>query len=138
MRTMTAKPIKELVGEYQPSKPSETPQAPEAVCELWAVMAEIFGSRWTSQQPPTPTDGWIMTLADLSAADIGTGIWMLRESGREWPPTATEFRKWCKPPKRENEAMYHRPPDRQLPHKLDDARRAKGREAIAEAKKLCQ
>ena len=135
MHMTTAKPIKNLVENYQPQKNTET-QIPPHISELWAVMAEIFGKRWTSQQPKTPSLGWLGVLQDLSVADVGAGILKLRDSAKEWPPSATEFRAMCKQ-KRENAGMYSLPPERQLPHKLSDDDRAKGRAHIAEAKKLC-
>lgn len=127
----TAKPISELVKNYQPSSNSEQPTAPAHVSELWAVMAELFSSRWTSVQPPTPTDGWLLALDGLSPADVGTGLLALRDSGREWPPSATEFRAMCKKPNRENAAMYHIPPSHQLPNLATDEEKQRGREALA-------
>lgn len=134
MRTAALKHVSQALKNYRPQSDSE-PLASEALCELWAVFAEIFGTRWTSAQPETPSQGWIGMCGDLSAADIGTGLIALRNSGAEWPPSAVEFRAMCRPVKRENAAAYVVPPERQLPHKLDDSRRQKGRAAIAEMKR---
>jgi len=97
-------------------------------------MAELFSTKWTSQQPSTPTDGWLLALEGLSPADVGTGILKLRDSGAEWPPSATEFRAMCKKQNRENAAMYHIPPSHQLPKLATDEEKQRGREALAAIK----
>jgi hypothetical protein len=128
----TAKPISELVQNYQPLSNSEPPQVPEAVCELWAILAEMYPI-FTTQNPATPTDGWVIALDGLSVADIGTGIMALRESGLRYPPSAPEFRGMCRPRRRTNEAMYYCPPSRQLTKQLSDEERQHGREWISKA-----
>lgn len=97
-------------------------------------MAELYGTKWTSTQPDTPTDGWVVALDGLSASDVGIGLMALRDSGLDWPPSAVEFRRMCKPPKRENAAAYVWAGPA-LPHKLSDEQREKGREHIAEMRK---
>lgn len=94
-------------------------------------MTEVFGTRWTSQYGDTLPDTWRRALADMSGADIGQGLIACLKEAREWPPSLPEFRRMCRPARRENEAAYHAPPERLLPHKLSDEERAKGREHIA-------
>lgn len=71
----------------------------------------------------------------MSSADLGMGIRGCIESGQEWPPSLPAFRAYCRPAKRENAGMYRLPPSRQLPHKISDEDRQKGREAIAAMKR---
>lgn len=98
-------------------------------------MAEIYGHKWTSAYGDSDADGtWAKGLADMSNADLKQGFLACIQRGDAWPPSLPEFRALCKPEKRENEAMYRFPPDRQLPHKLSDESRSKGRAALAAAR----
>lgn len=118
---------------YQPSRESAPPM-PD-LSELWIRMTELYGHRWLSQYGETPADTWIRGLADMSTADLGTGIIACVKSGESWPPSLPEFRAYCRPPKRENAAAYvYSGP--MLPHKLSDEDRAKGRAAIAAAMRV--
>jgi hypothetical protein len=127
----------DLDGNYQPSSNSERPICPEHASEVWAIFAEIFDTKWTSKQPPTPTDGWIFVLADLTREQVGHGIMTLRDSRMIWPPGALEFRAMCLPTKRENAAMYLSPANL-LEHKLSDDDRQKGRDHLKNLKaSLC-
>ena len=94
----------------------------------------MYGSRWTAVQPETPTKGWLVALRDLTPADVGNGLDALVKAGTDWPPSATEFRRLCRPAKREHGQAYKGAP-RQLRHMLSEESRAKGRKAVAAAKR---
>lgn len=42
-----------------------------------------------------PAGQWALTLSDVSYEQVGAALKALRLSGREWPPTAPEFRVLC-------------------------------------------
>ena len=98
-------------------------------------MTEIYGHKWPSSFGESDTDGtWAKGLADMTGEELKTGFVACITSGDEWPPSLQKFRVMCRPPaplKRENEAMYLFPPDRQLPHLLSDEARVVSRAAIA-------
>jgi len=94
-------------------------------------MTELYGTRWTSQHGETPTLTWQQGLADMSAADLGTGIVTSVKSGEAWPPSLPEFRAYCRPPR---DPAYRAPPGRQLPHLLTPDQRAEGRKHVASIK----
>ena len=101
-------------------------------------MASIYGHKWTGTYGEQEVgDTWSVGLADLTPEEIGNGLHGCLNRRDPWPPSLPEFRALCRPPKdkRENAAMYHCPPDRQLPHKLSDDAREKGRAAIAGMRK---
>lgn len=76
-----------------------------------------------------------MALSAMSMDDLRSGIRSCMTNGEPWPPSLPQFLALCKPPKRENEAMY-RWAGPALPHKLSDEQKAKAREHIAEAKAI--
>lgn len=100
-------------------------------------MAEIYGHKWTSAYGDIDRDGtWAQGLADMSNIELRAGFVACVKRSESWPPSLPEFRALCRPvvEKRENEAMYRFPPDRQLPHLLSDEARANGRAALAAAR----
>jgi len=114
---------------------SSARQAETLLSELWVRLAEIYGHKLVSAYGEIPPDTWAHALADCSAADIGTGLRACLESGEDWPPSLAAFLRMCRPMKRINEAAYVVPAERQLPHKLDDDERAKGRAIIAKLRR---
>jgi hypothetical protein len=101
---------------------------------VWQRMAEIYGHKWTSSYGDIDKDGtWAQGLADMRPDELRTGFVSCVKRGDPWPPSLPEFRALCRPApgKREHAAMYGLPPSRQLPHKIDDDARAKGRAAVA-------
>lgn len=107
---------------------------PRLASELCVRMSELYGHKWVSQYGETLPDTWARGLADLSGADIGTGLIQCLKLGHEWPPSLPEFRALCKPPKRENAAMYREFPP-MLEHKVSDEQKARAREMVAEMRR---
>ena len=70
----------------------------------------------------------------MNADDLVTGVIACVQSGEAWPPSLPEFRTYCRPAKRENAAAY-RYSGPMLPHKLDDAARAKACAMLASIRK---
>ena len=94
----------------------------------------MYGLRWTSSQPETPSDGWCITLRGLTPAEIGLGLDRLAQAALAWPPSAPEFRALCRP-HREHARMYTEA-RLQLTHQLDAAARERGRSFVAAAKAM--
>lgn len=69
------------------------------LAELWVRMTSIFGSRWSSQYGSTPEGvdliEWGEAIKGLTPSALQVGMRAIRTSGREWPPTAPEFRSLC-------------------------------------------
>lgn len=119
----------------QQPQPAKLPR--QIIDRIWTRMAEIYGHKWTSNfGDHDHDDTWARALADLSNDDLKRGLAGCLYRPDAWPPSLPEFRALCKPEKRENEAMYRFPPSRQLPHKLSDEDRQKGRSAIVGLKAL--
>ena len=136
--------IKDLVNAARLSVESQTPipsrqiQKSTAISKFWRRMGQIYGHKWESAHGTHDADEtWAIGLADLSLEEIGNGLHGCIKRTDPWPPSLPEFRLLCRPvkAKRENAAMYHCPPDRALPHKLDDDARERGRAAVASALK---
>lgn len=70
-----------------------------ALAELWVRMASAFGNRWVSQYGHAPEGvdlaEWGEVIRGLTPRELSTGMQAIRTSGREWPPTAPEFRALC-------------------------------------------
>jgi hypothetical protein len=94
-------------------------------------MQRIYGYRWSSQYGEADDGTWSAGLREFSETEIFVAIQACVDSTEKWPPGLPEFRALCRPVKRENEAMYRMPPDRQLPHLLSEEARSSGRAAIA-------
>lgn len=66
---------------------------------LWAHMGGLYGHRWASAYGTDPKGlagrEWALVLADLTRAQIDTGLEACRRSGEDWPPTAPAFRARC-------------------------------------------
>ena len=98
-------------------------------------MTEMYGHRWTASFGDSPSEKWAHFVDRADDAMLTRGLSALVKRGDDWPPSLPEFIRLCRPEKRENAAMYHCPLDRQLPKKLTDEDREKGREGIAAARK---
>lgn len=94
-------------------------------------MQRIYGAKWSSQYGVEDDGTWAKGLAEFTEAEVLSALEACIESDSEWPPSLPQFRVLCRPVKRENEAMYRFPPDRQLPHLLTDEARATGRANLA-------
>lgn len=106
------------------------------VDRLWLRMTEMFGVRWTKQYGERDSDGfWARGLADMQPEELKAGLAAVLDSGAIWPPSLPEFRKLCRPGKvrRVNGAAYSTG-QRQLPHRLTQEQRERGRAHIAEAR----
>lgn len=101
---------------------------------LWKRMARIYGYKWSSQYGVEDDGTWSVGLRDLTEDEVFNGLEACMKATGEWPPALPEFRRLCRPERRENEAMYRLPPGRQLPHLLSDEARAQGRAALATLK----
>lgn len=124
---------KVLSTGYAPPQHNALPT--EIIDRVWTRMAEIYGHKWTSNYGASDSEGtWAKGLADMSNTDLKRGFFACLNNGEAWPPSLPEFRALCKAPKRENSAMYALPASRQLPHKLNDDSRSKGREMLAALK----
>lgn len=66
---------------------------------LWMRMIESFGHKWTSNFGFAPNQSWKDGLADMTVADIKTGLANLKawHDDDGWPPTLLQFRDLCKP-----------------------------------------
>lgn len=119
----------------QPSRGSggKTPQPSQVMAKFWLRMTEVYGHKWTSAHGDEPTELWSMGLSALSMDDLKAGIRACMTSGDAWPPSLPQFLALCKPPKRENEAMY-RWAGPALPQKMTDEQKARGRDEIAKLK----
>ena len=65
---------------------------------LWAAMAGIYGSRWSSSYGETPNEGgagrlWHRGLQDLTDAQVRAGIDACTRAVDDWPPTLPAFRR---------------------------------------------
>lgn len=104
--------------------------------QLWLLMTQAFGHRWTTNFGNTDRGGvWARGLVGLEWNEITAGVAKCVEQALEWPPTLGEFRKLCRPGKerRENWQAYQ-PQPRQLRHMLTQEQRERGRAGIAEAR----
>lgn len=108
----------------------------DLLCALWVTLTDLYGNRFTSQYGEDPLQTWGAVLRDCTEADIRAGIAMLEKKFPEWPPGPIVFKHLCRPPKRENETMYKVPETNQLPHKLTDSAKQKGRDHIKNLKKV--
>ena len=116
-----------------PQQPGELPR--QIIDLIWLRMTEIYGHKWTSSYGEADSDGtWAKCLADLGYEDLKRGFKACMTNGEPWPPSLPEFRAMCKPAHRENEAAYRIPPSHQLPKKLTDDERTKGRRNIQKLK----
>lgn len=94
-------------------------------------MQDIYGHKWISAFGESDIDGtWSIALGDLTPEELGRGLRACVERDDPWPPSLPEFRRLCRPPKRENEAMY-RYSGPMLPHLLSPEQRAEGRANVA-------
>ena len=64
---------------------------------MWGVLVALFGVRFTSQfgEKPDMSGEWAKTLKGVSRRQVVEGMERVRMSGRDWPPTAPEFRALC-------------------------------------------
>ena len=101
---------------------------------FWLRMTEIYGHKWVSSYGESDLDGtWAKCLADLSGEELKQGFRTCMTNGEPWPPSLPQFRAYCKPPQRENEAMY-RSAGPMLEHKLSQEQKTNGRSHIAAMK----
>ena len=103
---------------------------------FWLRMTEIYGHKWISSYGETDQDGtWAKCLADLTGQQLKNGFATCMTNGEAWPPSLPQFRAFCKPPQRPNEAMYRIPHERRLEKQLSDDDRTTARLHIAELKR---
>lgn len=93
----------------------------------------MFPGVWLSTCGKVPDELWTAALAKLSQEEIHAGLQKTIDMGEHFPPSLPEFVKRCKPPKRENEAMY-RDPGTLLEKKLTTEEKINGRSHVAALK----
>lgn len=64
---------------------------------IWKAFTALFGSKFTSGFGSLAESGphWDRVLADLTGKQLDLGLRRVERSGREWPPSAPEFRDIC-------------------------------------------
>lgn len=113
-------------GQLKPSTTNDRQEQRKRAAAVWVALAELFGSKVTSQWGETPPPRWCAVVAQLTDAQLSTGLQRIEDSGREWPPTAPEFKRECRyrqnrPPHLRDDAVYV-PASHQL---ADTGRRAR-------------
>lgn len=87
----------QLVESAQTSRATEPPMQPELARWLWQMMSSMFGHKWTSSygDEVDPDRVWASCLKGISKDQIKHGLNQCAVTGREWPPSAPEFRAMC-------------------------------------------
>ena len=94
----------------QPSAKSEQPinepvmLSDEQMRQVWERMTMMYGHRWKSNYGTEDDGTWRKGLAGLLPVQIGVGLVKCLErkpkpGEEDWPPTLSEFRAMCLPPK---------------------------------------
>lgn len=100
----------DLAKNYRPSSAhTERPMsgsATKVAAALWRRMASLYGHKWTGQYGSSPDELWTTALTTLDSEQIRRGLAELVRSADPWPPSLPEFMAMCRPPRRENAAMY--------------------------------
>ena len=63
--------------------------------DTWEVLSEAFGASFVNQYGEQPNRFWRYALCGLSLDELRRGIEHVRDSGREYPPSAPVFRALC-------------------------------------------
>ncbi len=81
------------------TSPSMSRPSASLLGKFWERMAAMFGHTWVSQYGDDAGDlagdTWAACLEGLTGSQIAVGFRALRDSGREWPPSAPAFRAMC-------------------------------------------
>ena len=89
----------QLVKSAQESRETGQPAPlPLEVMEwLWQMMGSMFGHKWVSSfgRDVDPDRVWASCLKGISKDQIKFGLNQCALTGREWPPSAPEFRLMC-------------------------------------------
>jgi len=89
----------QLVKSAQESRETGQPAPlPLEVMEwLWQMMGSMFGHKWVSSfgRDVDPDRVWASCLKGISKDQIKFGLNQCALAGREWPPSAPEFRLMC-------------------------------------------
>lgn len=84
----------------------------EHIAALWRRMEEIFGRQWTERFPAheRAMEFWMAQLGAkrIRPEELAVGVQALVDGGARFPPSLGEFIRLCRPPQRENAAMYRR------------------------------
>ncbi len=71
---------------------------PKQIADLFGTMIGLYGAKWTREHGLADRTGqWLETLKDLHPQKFAMGINRVRLTGKDWPPSAPEFRKLCQP-----------------------------------------
>ena len=65
--------------------------------QLWQILAETFGSAFTTPYGHSPNNAWISALRDLGADELMRGVDSLLTWAEPFPPNALQFRQLCRP-----------------------------------------
>lgn len=87
----------QLVESAQTSRETVPPQPLEVMRWLWQIMSSMYGHKWVSSfgDEVDPDKVWASCLKGISRDQIKFGLNQCATSGREWPPSAPEFRLMC-------------------------------------------
>ncbi|USE36401.1 replication protein P [Endozoicomonas sp. SCSIO W0465] len=90
----SSKPTRNTTGR----RPEPEGITPKRIADLFGIMIGLFGGKWVQSHGSSDRTGqWWETLKDLHPNQLLMGIRRVRQEGREWPPSAPEFRKLCQP-----------------------------------------
>ena len=64
--------------------------------QLWLLLTEWYGHKWTTSMGMLPNQSWIQELATMSDKDFNRGLRKLKASADAWPPSLPEFKNWCR------------------------------------------
>ena len=71
---------------------------PKQIADLFGTMIGLYGAKWTREHGLADRTGqWLDTLSDLHLNQLELGIRRVKREGRDWPPSAPEFRRFCQP-----------------------------------------
>lgn len=64
---------------------------------IWLIFARMYGNKWTITygEDIDPDNVWANLLAGITQDQINKGFKRVEDSGKEWPPSAPEFKKMC-------------------------------------------
>lgn len=77
-----------------PTSPGVDPAARAAA--VWAGIGQIFGRRFAAEFGEKPSAYWVREIAELTDAQLSTGLGKLRSEARQHPPSLGEFVAACK------------------------------------------
>lgn len=96
--TRSQKPTDTSTNRQQAHHESHQAITPKMIADLFGTMTGLFGQKWTNAYGLADRTGqWLATLKDLHPQQFAMGINRVRLAGKDWPPSAPEFRKLCQP-----------------------------------------